>query len=143
MTPFLLKVPRRLNTALAVARQVAAGRPGLGISPGTGTFLGVLVVARARADPRARPQPSLTDSPASTAPALRPGGASGPTRAIAAPEGYLGAARERPRATKGLAADDVIVRAAGRTAPSPGALGSIVAGCEPGTGLLVTWVDLG
>jgi S1-C subfamily serine protease len=77
-----------VNTALAVARQIAAGRPGPGISFGT----------------------VLCGTPA---------------------------------ATSGLTAGDVIVRAAGRTVPSPGALGSIVAGCEPSTELLVSWVDLG
>jgi S1-C subfamily serine protease len=48
-----------------------------------------------------------------------------------------------PAATSGLTAGDVIVRAAARPVPSPGALRSIVAGCEPGTELLVTWVNLG
>lgn len=48
-----------------------------------------------------------------------------------------------PAATSGLAAGDMIVRAAGRAVPSPGALVSVVAGCEPGAELPVTWVDPG
>ena len=160
-----------VSTALAVARQIAAGRPGPGISFGTGAFLGVLVVAGRRADSR----PALLSDVT--------GEAGGPVRAIAAPErtggmpgrgagpvtsdegSCLGTESEAmlpdrvapihsgalvegvlcgtPASTSGLSAGDVIVRAAGRTVPSPGALGSIVAGCEPGTELLVTWVDLG
>ena len=160
-----------VNTALAVARQITAGRPGPGISFGTGTFLGVLVVAGAQPDP----QPALLSGVA--------GGASEPVRAIAAPERtggipgkgagpvasgegpcldteseavmpdrvapirsgalVVGVLCGTPAAASGLTAGDVIVRAAGRTVPSPDALGSIVAGCEPGTELLVTWVDLG
>ncbi|HEX6451348.1 MAG TPA: trypsin-like peptidase domain-containing protein [Trebonia sp.] len=173
-----------INTALAVARQITAGQPGPGISFGTGTFLGVLVVvAGARPGPQAQPQPSLTDSAASTAPALLSTGANGPVRAIAALErtdgmpgrgagpvasdegpcldtesqavmpdrvapirsGALveGVLCDTPAATSGLAPGDIIVRAAGRTVPSPSVLDSIVDGCEPGTELLVTWVDLG
>lgn len=47
-----------------------------------------------------------------------------------------------PAADSGLAAGDVITRAAGRPVPSPAALISIVAGCGPGTHLPLTWTDL-
>lgn len=47
-----------------------------------------------------------------------------------------------PAAASGLAAGDMIVRAAGRTVSSPAALRSIVGGCGPGNELPVTWVDL-
>ncbi|MBO0819553.1 MAG: serine protease [Nocardiopsaceae bacterium] len=47
-----------------------------------------------------------------------------------------------PAETTGLAPGDMIVAAAGRRVASPGALASIVAGCQPGTTLPVTWVDV-
>ena len=63
-----------------------------------------------------------------------------PIRSGALVEGVLCGA---PAAASGLAPGDMIIRAAGRAVPSPGALISALAGCEPGTQLPVTWVDLG
>lgn len=47
-----------------------------------------------------------------------------------------------PAAGSGLAPGDAIIRAAGRAIRSPAALASVMAGCEPGTELPVTWVGL-
>jgi S1-C subfamily serine protease len=62
-----------------------------------------------------------------------------PIRSGAMVEGVL---CDTPASTSGLAPGDVIVRAAGRGVPTPAALASVVAGCEPGTALPVTWMDV-
>ncbi|MBO0806412.1 MAG: trypsin-like peptidase domain-containing protein [Nocardiopsaceae bacterium] len=136
-----------IGTALAAARQIAAGRPGPGITLGARAFLGVLMATGAPAGPQAQPQSSLTDRGAWDAPApclATESEAAAPEHLAPIRYGALveGVLCGTPAAASGLTAGDMIIRAAGRSVPSPGALRSIVAGCGPGTELPVTWVGL-
>jgi S1-C subfamily serine protease len=113
----------------------AAGTPGPGRGSGGPPRRAIAVPGRG-AGGRAANGPSclVTESEAATP------GAVAPIRSGALVEGVLCGT---PAATSGLAAGDVIVKAAGRAVSSPGSLSAIVAGCQPGTELPVTWVDLG
>lgn len=159
-----------VNSALAVARQIAAGRPGPGITIGDAAFLGVVVAAgdqgtatgptRLSAATQWRPPRRALAAPGRHrgAPGRGAGSASGddtsclasPSEAVmpgrVAPIRY-GAMVEgvlcgSPAAGSGLVPGDAIVSAAGRPVRSPGELAAVIAGCAPGTNLPVTWVDL-
>lgn len=151
-----------LNSALSAAHRITTNLPG------PGAFLGVLVMPGAgaagqtailsgvttRKPPRVIAAPNRTGwDPGRGAGSFTGSGSScltteaeavapkrvAPIRSGALVEGVLCGT---PAAGSGLTAGDVIVRAAGRAVPSPGALQSILAGCAPGTVLPVTWVDV-
>jgi S1-C subfamily serine protease len=134
--------------ALAVARLIAAGRTAPGVVIGPRGFLGVVIPETAATSPRqqageapsprtgpAKSQPAhcLQTSATASIPAVLP-----PVRSGALVEGVLcgtGAA------AVGLAAGDVITRAAGQPVTSPRVLTAIMNGCRPGALVPVTWVS--
>jgi S1-C subfamily serine protease len=138
-----------IGAAMAVERQIAAGRATQGITLGTGGFLGVVVTATASPSPRAQAlqeqrlavpgtRPSRAGCLVTEAGAGMPA-AIAPARSGALVDGVLcgtGAARA------GIAPGDVITAAAGHPVSSPDALTAIVNVCRPGTVVRVSWTDL-
>ena len=137
-----------INTAMAVERQIAAGRGGPGITLGVAGFLGVVVPSSTTPNPRsqaAQEQNLRTGGGGSALPSgcvdtvatVGVPAAVAPARSGALVDGVLcgtGAA------AAGIRAGDVITAAAGRPVSSPDALTAIMTGCRPGTVVRVTWV---
>lgn len=156
-----------VGSALSVARRIAAGRPGPGITLGESAFLGVVTVAgrdgtTSGARPMAKIDPPGAPRKAVAVPGRRlgaPGRGAGPAEASCLPSASeavmpgrvapvrYGAMVEgvlcgSPAAGSGLVPGDAIIRAAGRAVRSSAGLSALIAGCEPGTELPVTWVEL-
>jgi len=138
-----------INTALAAARQIAAGRPGPGIVLGTGGFLGVIAANTTATSPQR--QAARAKSLQTTSPGAQPQAAcqatmtAAPVPAVVAPA-RSGALVEAvlcgsAAATAGIAPGDVITSANGRPVSSPDALTAIVSDCRPGSMMAVTWTS--
>ncbi len=138
-----------INGAMAVARQIEAGRAAPGITLGVSGFLGVVVAASTSPSPllqereehglpadagsRSRPPGCLDTEAGAGIPA-----AVAPARWGALVDGVLcgtGAA------AAGITAGDVITSAAGHFVSSPDALTAIVSACRPGAVVQVSWVS--
>jgi S1-C subfamily serine protease len=137
-----------INTAMAVERQIAAGRAGPGITIGVGGFLGVVVASTASTSPRTQATEGQrrTDRAASAGPhgcLITEAGAGMPAVVAPAPWGALvdGVLCGTGAAAAGIAAGDVITAAAGRRVPDAAALTAIVNSLLPATVVLVTWVN--
>jgi S1-C subfamily serine protease len=138
-----------INTAIAAERQIAAGRPGPGISLGVGGFLGAIVGPGASSSPAEQRAADLGGGTAA-APRSAPSscvstldGAAVPASIAPARAGALviGVLCDTPAAIAGIAAGDVITAANGRRVASPQALSAIVSGGRPGSMMSVTWVS--
>ena len=149
-----------IGTAMALERQIAAGRRAPGISIGTAGFLGVLVTSAASAAPVPRPRAPQARALDAAGPASRPAGASRGSR----PAGCLGtrAGAQAPAAVAparsgvvvdgvlcgtgaseaGIAPGDVITRVAGRPVSSASTLSAVMSGCRPGGVVPVTWITV-
>jgi len=134
-----------IDTALTVARQIAAGRPGPGIVLGTEGFLGAVVPATTAPSPRVQAaqerslQTTRADSQAQAGCLPTETGARAPATVAPAPSGALVDAVlcGSPAATAG----DVITAADGQSVSSPNALTAIVDGCRPGSVIAITWMS--
>jgi S1-C subfamily serine protease len=138
-----------INTAIAAERQIAAGRPGPGISLGVGGFLGAIVGPGTSSSPAEQRAAELGGGTAA-APRSAPSfcvttrdGAAVPASIAPARAGALviGVLCGTGAATAGIAAGDVITAADGRRVASPDALSAIVGGERPGSMMSVTWVS--
>jgi S1-C subfamily serine protease len=138
-----------IDTALAVARQIAAGRPGPGIVLGTGGFLGTIMPSTTAPSPRVQ---AAQENGRQTNRARAHGqagclpteaGAGAPAVVAPAAAGALVDAVlcGSPAALAGLAAGDVITSADGRSVSSPDALNATVSACRPGSVVTVTWMS--
>lgn len=138
-----------INTAIAAERQIAAGRPGPGISLGVGGFLGAIVGPGTSSSPGAQRAADLSGgtvpAPGSVTPSCvtTRDGATVPASIAPAPAGALviGVLCGTGAATAGIAAGDVITAANGRRVASPGALSAIIGDGRPGSMMSVTWVS--
>jgi S1-C subfamily serine protease len=138
-----------IDTAIAAERQIAAGRPGPGISLGVGGFLGAIVGPGTSSSPAKQRAADLGGGTA-TAPRAAPSscvstrdGAAVPASIAPARAGALviGVLCGTPAAIAGIAAGDVITAANGRRVASPKALSAIIGGGRPGSMMSVTWVS--
>lgn len=137
-----------INTAMAVERQIAAGRAAAGITIGVSGFLGVMVPSTDTTSPRLQElqeQHLRTKGGVAKQPhdCIDTEAAAGRPAAVApAPSGALvnGVLCGTGAAAAGIAAGDVITAAAGRLVSSPNALIAILSGRRPGTVVSVTWV---
>jgi S1-C subfamily serine protease len=138
-----------INTAIATERQIAAGRPGPGISLGVGGFLGAIVGPGRSSSPAEQRAAELgggtAAAPRSAAPSCvtTRDGASVPASIAPARAGALviGVLCGTGAATAGIAAGDVITAAGGRRVASSDTLSAIVGGGRPGSMMSVTWVS--
>jgi S1-C subfamily serine protease len=138
-----------INTAISIARQIAAGHAAPGITIGVGGFLGVVIPSTATASPRLQAQQEQNIRTGGGG-SRRPhgcidtvAGAGTPAAVAPARSGALvdGVLCGTGAATAGIAAGDVITAAAGRPVSSPDALTAFLSGCRPGTVVRVTWVS--
>jgi len=138
-----------INTAIAAERQIAAGRPGPGISLGVGGFLGAILgpgtsssPAEQRAAELGRRMAAAPPSEASSCVTTRDDAAApasiAPARAGAL---VIGVLCGTGAAIAGITAGDVITAADGRRVASPRALSAIIGGGRPGSTMSVTWVS--
>jgi S1-C subfamily serine protease len=136
-----------INAALAAERQIIAGRPGPGLSFGTGGFLGVIVGSSTSSSPAVQEEQERSAAAGATQPASScvetQGDATVPVTIAKASAGALvdGVLCGTGAAVAGIAAGDVITAADGRRIGTPDALTSVVNGCRPGATVSVTWVS--
>jgi S1-C subfamily serine protease len=138
-----------IDAAMAVARQIAAGRAGPGIALGVGGFLGVVMPSTTIQSPRAQAQGEHGLHPAGGSRSAHGGcldteaGAAVPAAVAPARSGALvdGVLCGTGAATAGITAGDVITEVAGHPIASPDALTAIVTAYRPGTLVPVTWVS--
>jgi S1-C subfamily serine protease len=138
-----------IDTAMAVARQIEAGRAAPGITFGVGGFLGVVVVSTTAQNPRAQAQEehglaSAGRSQSGSAGCLDTESGAGvpaavaPVRSGALVDGVLcgtGAA------SAGIGGGDVITAVEGHRVFSPDQLTALVSDYRPGAVIRVTWVS--
>jgi S1-C subfamily serine protease len=140
-----------INDALSAARLITAGRAALGVVIGPRGFLGVVIPETSATSPQAQAG-SRAPARSRTAPAdARPTARCLQTSVAANPPAILAPARSgalvdgvlcgTAAAAVGLAAGDVITRAAGQPVTSPKELTAIMNGCRPGALVPVTWVN--
>jgi S1-C subfamily serine protease len=135
-----------INSALAIADQIAAGHASSTVQIGLPGFLGVLVAPSGNSSPQGQAQQQL-QAGATTGTSKRcvTSGASAQVPASIAPasSGALveGALCGTSAASNGLAAGDVITSVGGQAVTSPNALTGIMAKHLPATAVSVTWID--
>jgi S1-C subfamily serine protease len=150
-----------VNTALAVARQIAAGHASAAVTIGYPPFAGIFVAPGAGGSPLAQAQaqqnglggfPGFGGLPGSGgSPATQPAcytsnadlvvpAAIAPARAGALVDGTICGS---PAAAAGMAGGSVITAVNGRRVTSPDQLTSILARFRPGTTISVSWVSPG
>jgi S1-C subfamily serine protease len=139
-----------VNSALAIARQIAAGQPSSTVSIGLPGFLGVEVATGTSSSPQ---QQAADQAQASGG---RPGDGSGlscqttnqqagiPARVapIAAGALILGVFCDTAAASAGMAPGDVITSVDGQPIATPDSLTAVTARYHPGTVVSVIWVSL-
>jgi S1-C subfamily serine protease len=134
-----------IDTAMTVARQIVAGRPGPGISFGVRGFLGVVMPSTTNPSPREQAQAEHGLAPSGEPQSClnTESGAGVPATVAPARSGALvdGVLCGTGAVTAGISAGDVITEVAGRQVSSPDALTAIVSACRPGTLVPVTWVS--
>ncbi|MGH3226419.1 MAG: S1C family serine protease, partial [Streptosporangiaceae bacterium] len=144
-----------INTALAIARQIAAGRASPTVYIGTPGFLGVVVAQSNSPDPRrqafdeqqlARGGRGRPGHPAGNGAACLAAGQPAGVPASIAPVGtgalILGTLCGGAVAGDGLAPGDVIISVDGQAVTTPGSLTDITVRYHPGTVVSVTWAGV-
>lgn len=135
-----------IDGAMSVARQIAAGRAGPGITLGVGGFLGVVMPASASPSPQAqaRGEHGLAggSKTAQSGCLDTESGAGVPAAVAPARSGALvdGVLCGTGAAAAGITAGDVITEVAGHPVSSPDALTAMVSAWRPGAIVLVTWI---
>jgi S1-C subfamily serine protease len=138
------------NTALAIARQIAAGQPSGNVYIGLPGFLGVQVATSNSSSPQ---QQAADEAQASGG---RAGGGNGSTcqtsngqagiparvAPIAAGALILGVVCDSAAAAAGMVPGDVITSVAGQPITTPGSLTGVTSRYHPGTVVTVIWVSL-
>ena len=146
-----------INHAMALARQIIAGKPGSGVRIGSSGFVGVLVPSGRGGTESTETNPSvqlrqqeqiaqrnnfgqLTPAPGGCV--LNDQDAGVPTRIAPVSSGtlVLGSLSQTPACTAGLGAGDVITRVDNRPVSSPASLMTILSGIHGGASVKLTWV---
>lgn len=138
-----------IDGAMAVARQIDAGRAEPGITLGAGGFLGVVMPSTTAPSPQAQARGEHGLAPGAGSRSAQGGcldtesGAAVPAAVAPARSGALvdGVLCGTGAATAGITAGDVITEVAGHPIASPDALTAIVTTYRPGTLVPVTWVS--
>ena len=139
-----------IGAAMALERQITAGRHAPGITLGTGGFLGVEVTSAASPGPRpqtvqARALHASGGAPSSRISCLGAGAhAQDPAAAAPASPGAVGdgVRCDTGAAAAGIAPGDVITAVAGQPVASAGALAEVLGTCRPGAVVPVTWITV-
>jgi S1-C subfamily serine protease len=142
-----------INTALSIARQIAAGRPSPAIQLGMPAFLGVLLPDSASSDPLRQASEQKRRQQARNASNSGRGCLNGNAGSYTAVPAAIAPARSGAlvdgvvcgtgAAHAGLAAGDVITSFGGHAVTSARALSSALAADRPGSTTTLTWVATG
>ena len=139
-----------INSALAIAKQIASGQPSATVYIGLPGFLGVEVAMSSSPDPQ---QQAADEAQGGSRPAVGGGSSCQTTNqqvgipAHIAPGGsgalVLGVLCGTPASAQGLAPGDVILSVQGQAVTTPDSLTSITARYHPGQTISVTWESVG
>jgi S1-C subfamily serine protease len=135
-----------INTAIAIASQIAAGHASSAISIGVPGFLGVLVPETSNSDPLRQEASASRTSTGSSEPlgcATSTGQAVAPATVAPARSGALveGVLCGTAADFAGLSPGDVVLRVDGQTVTSPDSLTAIMDTLRPGAVVPVTWMS--
>jgi S1-C subfamily serine protease len=138
-----------INTALSVARQIAAGHAGSTITIGYPAFVGIFIGSGSSSNPQvqAQQQEQQNGGTGSTgsAPACSRSNADLGVPSVIAPAGsgtlVIGTICGSPAASAGMTGGAVITAVNGKAVGSPDDLGSILSRFRPGDTISVTWVS--
>jgi S1-C subfamily serine protease len=134
-----------LNTALSVARQIAAGRASAAVAIGYPPFLGIFVGSGSDSSPQAQAQQEQQQYGSGGSPACSASNAGLTAPSVIAPvaSGALvdGTICGGPAAQAGLTGGAVITAINGQSVGSPDQLGGILARFHPGDTVSLTWVS--
>jgi S1-C subfamily serine protease len=145
-----------INKALAIARQIIAGKPSPRVQIGSTGFMGVLVPAGAASEtssPQQQRNRQLKLDQGTSGFPVQPSvpaclqnqqGAGVPAKVAPVASGALiiGELCGTPADKAGIVAGDVITSVGGQTITSPKQLTSVMLGFKPGMDVKVTWVDI-
>jgi S1-C subfamily serine protease len=136
-----------INTAMAVATQIAGEHPGPTIQLGLPAFLGVLLPDSKSTNPEKEAQPSNGTSNSGSGCLTQDAGRymAAPARIAPATSGALvdGVVCDTPAASAGLEAGDVITSFGGHAVTSADGLSSVLRQDRPGVRGQLTWVSVG
>ncbi|HEX9066999.1 MAG TPA: trypsin-like peptidase domain-containing protein [Streptosporangiaceae bacterium] len=145
-----------INKALAIARQIIAGKSSARVQIGSTGFMGVLVPAGA-ASQASSPQQQrsrqlkqdqgtsgfpVQPSQPSCLPNQQSAGVPSKVAPVSSGALIIGELCGTPADKAGIVAGDVITSVGGRTISSPKQLTSVMLGFRPGNSVKVTWVDV-
>jgi S1-C subfamily serine protease len=138
-----------INTALSVARQIAAGHAGPAITIGYPAFVGIFIGSGSSSSPQAQAQQQEQQNGGSggtgSSPACYQSNADLAVPPAIAPVSsgtlIVGTICGSPAASAGMTGGAVITAVNGKAVGSPGDLGSILARFHPGDTISVTWVS--
>jgi S1-C subfamily serine protease len=141
-----------INSALAIARQIASGRPSATVYIGVPGFLGVEVATSGSSNPQQQAADEAQGGSGGRAPAgsgsscqttSQPAGVSGRRVApVAAGALILGVLCDTAATSAGMVPGDVITSVAGQAITTPDSLTALATKYHPGDIVTVTWVSL-
>jgi S1-C subfamily serine protease len=132
-----------INTALSVARQIAAGQASSTITIGYPPFLGIFIGSGPESNPQRQAQQQQNGLPGSPACYASNANLTGPSTIAPVNSGTLidGTICGSPAAQAGMTGGAVITAVNGQTVGSPDDLSQILARFHPGDTISVTWVS--
>jgi S1-C subfamily serine protease len=134
-----------VNTALSVARQIAAGRASSAVAIGYPPFLGIFVGSGSASSPQAQAQQEQQQYGSGVSPpcSASNAGLTAPSAIAPVTSGTLvdGAICGGPAAQAGLTGGSVITAVNGQSVASPDQLSGVLARFHPGDTISVTWVS--
>jgi len=134
-----------VNTALSVARQIAAGQPSSVVAVGYPPFLGIFVGSGSASSPQSQEQQAQQQYGTGQSPACSDSNAGlmAPSTVAPVASGVLvdGTICGSPAAGAGLTGGAVITAINGQSVSSPDQLSSTLARFRPGDTISVTWVS--
>jgi S1-C subfamily serine protease len=140
-----------INSALAIARQIASGRPSATVYIGVPGFLGVEVATSSSSNPQQQAADEAQGGSGGRAPAgsgsscqttSQPAGVSGRVAPVAAGALILGVLCDTAATSAGMVPGDVITSVAGQAISTPDSLTALATKYHPGDIVTVTWVSL-
>jgi S1-C subfamily serine protease len=140
-----------INSALAIARQIASGRPSGTVYIGVPGFLGVEVATSSSSNPQQQAADEAQGGSEGRAPAgsgsscqttSQPAGVPGRVAPVAAGALILGVLCDTAATSAGMVPGDVITSVAGQAITTPDSLTALATKYHPGDIVTVTWVSL-
>jgi len=140
-----------VNSALAIARQIASGRPSATVYIGVPGFLGVEVATSSSSNPQQQAADEARGASEGRVPAgsgsscqttNQPAGVPGRVAPVAAGALILGVLCDTAATSAGMVPGDVVTSVAGQAITTPDSLTALATKYHPGDIVTVTWVSL-